>query len=118
MTHSFENRSETLKPGQPVFLLGYHDHQMRLPFVESYIYIGRNLRDQDKRMSWHFQRAEAFLRNPINDLQYSSFDELLSVDREGLGTLVDWKGLVAELTERMEKGGLVFDIKSLKIFDK
>lgn len=100
MSNSLEKKILGLNPGQPVFLLGYHDREMRLPFVEAYVYLGSVQNQEDELSSWFFQRAEAFLKNPIVNFQKNHSDDLLVVDRDGLCTFVDWEGLVAELSER------------------
>lgn len=103
MSHSLEDRSETLHRGQPVFLLGYHDRDMSLPFVEPYVFLGVQNASEDSRARWYFQRADSFLANPVTDLGTAEGDDLLTVGREGLATFVDWVGLVAELAEGLER---------------
>ena len=103
MSHSLESRPETLQPGKPVFLLGYHDREMRLPFVEPFVFLGVQEPDGGSTARWYFQRAAASLRNAITDLNTAGGDDVLTVDRDGLATLVDWAGLVAELAEGLER---------------
>jgi hypothetical protein len=102
MSHSLESRPETLQRGQPVFLLGYHDREMRLPFVEPFVFLGVEQAADGSAAAWYFQRAESFLRSPITDLEAAEGDEVLAVGRDGLCTFVDWAGLVAELAEGLE----------------
>ena len=104
MSHSLDTRPESLKIGQPVFLLGYHDQAMRLPFVEAYVYIGEELRDGTQPSVWCFQSAESYLKSPIVDVEQSSPDaDVLCLDRQGLATMVDWIGLVGELAAQLAK---------------
>lgn len=103
MSNSLESRSDSLTPGQPVFLLGYHDREMRLPFLEAYVFLGVRTQDEVQSERWCFQQAEAYLRSPIESIEAAQSREgVLYADKEGLGTMVDWIGLVAELAERLE----------------
>lgn len=98
MDHTLQSRAETLRPGQPVFLVGYHDYQMRFVFVEPYVFIGVKGAEEGAPR-WLFQRAESFMRLPLTSEASASRDDALVVDRDGLGTLVDWQGLVGELDD-------------------
>jgi hypothetical protein len=102
MSQSLESRPETLQRGQPVFRLGYHDREMGLPFVEPFLFLGVRRATGNSTTVWYFQRADSFLRSPITDMDTAGGDDVLVVDRDGSATLVDWAGLVAELSERLE----------------
>ena len=50
--------------GACYFLVGYYDEELLLPFVQTYIYLGRNvLGDAGHDSRWYFQEAESFVRN-------------------------------------------------------
>jgi|GEM_PF-6631584 len=51
-----------LKEGGCYFLIGYYDEDLKVPSIETYIYLGRNLRGEhaaDER--WYFQEAGSFI---------------------------------------------------------
>ena len=53
-----------LEEGACYFLLGYYDEAFKLPSIETFIYLGKNLLGEaagDER--WYFQQAESFARN-------------------------------------------------------
>jgi hypothetical protein len=101
MSHSLETHPETLHQGQPVFLLGYVDREMQLPFVEPYIFIEARTGDSNggETTRWYFRRANSSAQAVKTALENG---DVLSLDLEGLATLVDWVGLVAELADRLE----------------
>ena len=102
MENTLENRASFLRRGQPVFLIGYHDREMRLPFVEPYVYI-ETTQPNEGAAHWYFQKAESFVRDPLNSASTCvGRDDVLEVGRDGLASLVDWPGLVAELTDGLD----------------
>ena len=46
--------------GQCYFLVGYHDRNFKLPFIDSYTFIGRGDRAPSAGDFWYFQNAQSF----------------------------------------------------------
>jgi hypothetical protein len=94
---------EFMRPGEPVFLLGYRDRQLRMPFVEPYVFVGVHSTSEASSARWYFQRADAYLSAPVTvaSLADADEDDLLALSQEGLETMARWEDLVAELTERL-----------------
>jgi len=59
-----KERSTEFKEGACYFLLGYYDDSMKLPAIETFIYLGKNLLGEaEHEERWYFQQAESFVRN-------------------------------------------------------
>lgn len=48
--------------GEVYFRVTYPDPQMRYPTVESFVFLGKNLSDEDAGETWYFQPASDFGR--------------------------------------------------------
>lgn len=48
--------------GQLYFFVTYCDPQLRYPIVESYVFLGMNLSDEDLDDTWYFQPALDYVR--------------------------------------------------------
>ncbi len=47
--------------GQIYFFVTYCDPQLRYPIIESYVFLGMNLSDEDLEDTWYFQPAPDFV---------------------------------------------------------
>ena len=73
----------------------YSDVQGAYPQVESFVFIGKNLSDEDETDAWYFQPAQDFIKRgragtvdgqPVTILEESALSEMLDVD--GLGEVL------------------------------
>jgi hypothetical protein len=96
---------ESMYLGEPVFLLGYRDRQLMMPFVEPYVFIGVYSTSEATSKRWYFQGASDYLSAPISvaRLPEARQEGLLGLTREGLETMARWDDLVAELAERLDE---------------
>jgi len=53
---SFVNFSK----GEVYFRVAYPDREFRYPLIETFVYVGKNLSDEDREDTWYFQFAEGF----------------------------------------------------------
>jgi hypothetical protein len=89
--------------GQCYFLLGYYDQKFRFPYIQTFVYIGKNLETAGREATedrWYFQEPQSFLKRgdaPLDD--YSEGSGVMTVTQEALDGFVDWRGLADELEE-------------------
>jgi len=95
-------RPINLKEGGCYFLIGYYDEDLRVPSIETYIYLGKNLLGEtatDER--WYFQEAESFVEGgrPAS-LENRKNDDILCSPSDHLPDFLDAAQL-ARLLERL-----------------
>jgi len=90
--------AELLVVGKCYFRLGYYDRNLSIPFVEPFIFIGKDLYP-DAIGYWFFQSAQEFLdgvsATSVDECEKSGISGYCLEDLEGL---VDWAGLIEELS--------------------
>jgi hypothetical protein len=95
---------ERFQKGQCYFLLGYYDRQFRFPYIQTFVYIGKNLESAGRTQledRWYFQSPQFFLERGATPLQDFSEDSgIMTATQEALDGFVDSQGLISELTER------------------
>lgn len=89
------------KEGACYFLVGYYDDDLKLPAIDTFIYLGKNLLGEaESEGRWYFQHAESFVRNgrvvPSKDRKN---DDILTTLSEHLGDFYDSAQLANLLTE-------------------
>jgi hypothetical protein len=88
------------EPGQCYFLLGYCDRELRIPDIETYIYLGRNVFGPQSEDCWYFQEARSFVEHGlVTTTSDANFEHVMTITKEALSNFVDWSTLIAELTE-------------------
>lgn len=99
---------DVLEVGKTYFRLGYYDRNLSVPFLDTYVFVGKNLFKIGEVDHWFFQTAQLYLEGALA----STLDEceekgILGVPYESLDDLVDWDGLINELQEnkRMQDQG-------------
>ena len=93
---------------QTYFMLGYYDRALRIPFVQTYIYLGLNILGKTDADYWFFQEAGSFVSAGSAVHRTAGVDEdIISVTEDGLSNFVSWSGLIAELSENkaMQESG-------------
>lgn len=101
-------KSDELVLEQTYFMLGYYDRALRIPFIQTYIYIGMNIYGGNAEPSWFFQEAESFVaKGSAAHHSAGVGDDLVAITEESLSNFVSWSGLISELSENrsmQEKG--------------
>jgi hypothetical protein len=49
--------------GQVYFEVKYPERSMKYPLVESFVFLGKNLSDEDTEETWYFQYAQSFAKD-------------------------------------------------------
>lgn len=95
-------RPDELAVEQTYFLLGYYDRELRIPFIQTYIYLGMNIFGKSDENFWFFQEAGSFVSSgSAIHRREEGDDDLMSVSSDGLSNFVSWSGLIAELNENL-----------------
>jgi hypothetical protein len=84
--------------GSVYFRVAYLDRDLFYPEIESFVFVGKNLSDEDKEDTWYFQFATSYAKGKTRKLE---LDERLYVlaTREQLGVILTAEQLYAELKE-------------------
>ena len=83
--------------GKVYFRVKYADVTMRYPQIDSFVYVGKNLSDEDSEDTWYFQFADSFTKsgsaveNPGDDLK------VCCITSRDIGDMLDLNELTAEL---------------------
>jgi len=94
---------DAMEPGDCYFFISYFDAQMRIPEIETYVYVGKNVLPDDEQSGkdiWYFQHPKTYLshgpfhQNPPGDYG------VVQVGVDVLDTTVrDFEGICATLDE-------------------
>lgn len=98
---------ETLEPGETYFSVFYVDEELRIPSIETYVYLGSDVADEatEPRVVHLFQYAHSYFSDGNwNDLSAETkdrFDEapLISFEGQHLEPIFDADGLLVELQQ-------------------
>ena len=93
--------------GERYFLVWYFDEDMKIPDIETHVYVGKNVFSEPdvpgQDDAWYFQDAGSYVKLGIfTGIQDKSKCELLKADRDTLESMYDLDGLIQELAERKE----------------
>jgi hypothetical protein len=89
--------ADQLVVGELYFRIKYAEAGSKYPLIESFVYVGKNLSEEDSEDTWYFQFADSYakhgsiLETPGGDRRVSCLAE-----RE-LGEMLDDKQLLEEL---------------------
>jgi len=100
-----EKAQTRLKVGGCYFLLGYFDEDLRLPSIETYIYLGKNILDETEGDArWYFQEAESFVRlGRVQPQKGRNNDDILAAPIDHLEGFLN-AGQLAEVLEKLDSG--------------
>jgi hypothetical protein len=102
-----QNGSVHFNEGACYFLLGYYDDDLKLPSIETFIYLGKNLLGElasDER--WYFQQAESFVRNGrVVPSKGRDNDDILATPLEHLDQFLDPAQLASLLKKMANESG-------------
>ncbi|WP_163833367.1 hypothetical protein [Spartinivicinus ruber] len=92
--------SESLIKGKTYYLIGFYDDALKIPDIETYIYVGKNLLSDDG--AWYFQCPQTFLKQgPFNELPPGDYS-VMRADEDTLEMMYDSQGIVNLLTNLQE----------------
>jgi len=102
-----QNGSVSFKEGACYFLVGYYDDGMKLPAIETFIYLGKNLLGEaENEERWYFQQAESFVRNGrVLPSKARKNDDILTTLSEHLNDFLSPAQLANLLKEIVDESG-------------
>ena len=102
-----QDQTVQLTEGGCYFLIGYFDDDLRLPSIETFIYLGKNLLgDSENDPRWYFQEAESFVRNGRQVPRSGrDNDDILATPLAHLPDFVDASALATILKELADRAG-------------
>jgi len=100
METSAGDNAVRLLVGATYFLLGYYDFELKYPFIESFVYLGQNLFEDDSNaqsVSYYFQDARSYSEHGA-DVRASSADvRILRQEQFDLEGVLSMSQLISEL---------------------
>jgi hypothetical protein len=85
--------------GEVYFRVKYAEPSMKYPLIESFVFLGENLSDEDTQDTWYFQFADSFAKHG-SVLQGPGGDRRVScVSRNELEDMLDSEQLLRELSQ-------------------
>jgi hypothetical protein len=102
---------EKLIVGKAYFVQGYFDREGRIPLIDTYIYIGKNLFAEKKSLQsdeWFFQDPESFLKNGSfttmsKEKKAKIKPDIYCVNKKALFSFYDIYGLIEKLSKLKDK---------------
>lgn len=91
--------------GQEIFLVGYHDKELRFMFVEAYAFIKHESRGNENY--WIIQDANNFIKCPARpeDIDHKRGVTRIN-EKSGIDLFLDKKNLIKEMqNENLKKNG-------------
>ena len=102
-------RPEILCEDRCYFLLTYHDKELRLPEITTYIYVGKNIFDSggsENDPRWFFQTAESRVSDGLFDPKvHEPAETLLAVEQDMLDEFCDLGKLIDTLRDIEARSG-------------
>lgn len=91
---------EQFEIGRCYFMLSFADNEGLMPLVETYVYVGTNLTEQDKPpgTTRYFKTPDSYLKSGVR-LQKEDFEECIRVGEDTIELMLDLRQLVQQLQE-------------------
>jgi hypothetical protein len=83
--------------GQVYFMVTYPDVAMAYPEVQSFVYLGKNLSDEDDEDSWYFQPLNDYVKNGSALMPSSEIREAICITKETIESMLDDENLFDEI---------------------
>ncbi len=93
---------ERFNQGQSYFLLGYYDRKFRFPYIQTFVYLGKNIaesRSNSQEDVWYFQDPKYFLEQGSGvQSNVSEAKGIVLATKETLEAYIDLSGLIGSLS--------------------
>jgi len=83
--------------GKVYFMVTYPDVAMAYPEIQSFVYLGKNLSDEDFDESWYFQPIDDFVRNGSALDPGSDIREALCITKDTIEAMLDDERMFEEV---------------------
>jgi hypothetical protein len=84
--------------GACYFLLGFYDQKLKFPYIQSFIFLGKNLFPPIGDELWYFQQPDYFAENFA--IEYDSLENsgVITIGVDGIDAVSDINGLIEALS--------------------
>lgn len=98
---------DTFKLGEVYFRVTYPDRDLLYPGIESFVYIGKNLSDEDVDETLYFQFSSNYGRKGIASQTGTSEDLMICVTSQDALDMLELKSLITELESAASRRALL-----------
>lgn len=88
----------TYEVDEVYFRLTFPDRELCYPQVESFVFVGMNLSDEDKEDTWYFQYSSDYARNGSITRGAPAGQRVCLATKRDLEDMLDLPALIQELT--------------------
>ena len=93
--------------GEVYFRVKYGERLHKYPLIDSFVFVGKNLSDEDQEDTWYFQFADSYAKFG-SVLETKGGDRRVScVVKSELDDMIDAQGLLHKLDEAMKRRGIM-----------
>jgi len=85
------------REGEVYYRLTFPDAGLRYPQVESFVFVGKNLSDEDQEETWYFQFADSYAKSGSILKSGNGDRKVVCATCRDLADMLDLAGLVKEL---------------------
>lgn len=83
--------------GQVYFMVTYPEMVMAYPEIQSFVYLGKNLSDEDVEDSWYFQPLDDYVKNGSSLTSREEIREVICITKETIEAMLDDENLFDEI---------------------
>lgn len=83
--------------GEVYFEVKYPDPSMKYPLIESFVFLGKNLSDEETEDTWYFQYADSFAKHGSVLTSRGGDRRVACLTERELGEMFDNEGLLKKL---------------------
>ena len=85
--------------GHCYFMLSFFDNEGRMPLVETYVFIGVNLMEQDQQgTTWYFKKPDGYIKSGAR-LEKADLKSCIRVGEDTIELMLDMAQLLQQLQE-------------------
>jgi hypothetical protein len=89
--------------GQLYFMVTYPDVDMAYPEIKSFIYLGKNISDEDEEDSWYFQPCDDYVSNGSALNPGPEIREAICITKETIEAMLDDEKLFDEIKNASQR---------------
>lgn len=82
--------------GNPYFMVSYYDEKIKLPLLETYVFIGKNILKNEREELWYFKDPDAFISEGYN-LTEEMFETSVCLGVDTIELMLDYEELIEKL---------------------
>jgi hypothetical protein len=93
------------REGDVYFRVTFPDAAQRIPQIQSFVYVGKNLSDEDAEDTWYFQFADSYAKHgSVVTSSKGAQDRRVSLaTKKDLADMLDTEGVIEALRAALQK---------------